>query len=108
MRGLKFDHEVYLTDHEIEKQYVASGIDMNSISYTELIETARQFAPRVHDKVTNTCQIRIFPKGTDEYYENIYFAAKGKNRKLMNLFMNTGFQMSWDQKFEIRQLCMCI
>lgn len=102
MSGLKFDNEVYLTDKQIEDQLIASGIDMKALPLATLITLVRAHAPRINTSAT--CQIWVAPKGHKFYYENIYFAAKVRNRTLVNLFIGSGFQMSREQSQEVDSL----
>lgn len=88
-----------LSDAEIEKLFIASGIDMKKIALTRLVSIARDYAPRF----TNG-SICIAPKGSDIYYENVYFAAKARNRTLVELFLATGFQLTEDQRQEISEI----
>lgn len=102
MSGLKFENEIYLSDREIELQLIASGIDMKIIPLKTLIAYVREYAPRMSvEPDRKRCQISVQAKNTEFYYENIYFAAKSGNKKLLNLFLNTGYSLSYQEKNEI-------
>jgi len=95
--------EIYVYDDEIIRQLVESGIDMTAIPKEELIKYVREYWPYelISPKTSNACQLKVEPKGSDFYYENIAAAAESGSRQLVNLFLATGFVPSEEQRREI-------
>jgi hypothetical protein len=88
----------------IKDQLIASGINMNVLPLTTLINLVRTHAPRINNSTGSSCQIWVVPKGGEFYYENIYFAAKSGNKTLVRLFVDTCYKMSTEQIEEVESI----
>jgi len=95
--------EIYTYDEEIVRQLIASGIDMTVLPKEELVKYVREYWPYeiIDPKTSNACRLKVEQKGSECYYENVAAAAETKNRKLVELFLSTGFVPSQEQQEEI-------
>lgn len=73
--------DVYHSDEDLEQQLIASGIDMTVIPLATMIGYVRKHwdryvaNPGVKDDSLLRFEIRVEPKGTECYYENVIAAV---------------------------------
>ena len=88
----------------IIERATATGIDLQKLPFSEDIfcNYVRKSWPTIQKWETGQIVQSYMPvKDGDDYYENVAAAANTGSKELVNLFLETGFELSEEQRNEV-------